>query len=1244
MIKINELKVEQLKDLLRERELPCSGIKAELAQRLTEAVKSDEILLSTESSEYNSATSDVMADDSAKMLQNQVLANMMKDLISVVQTNMKNQNYVNKNECPSTQSLNNVLQIQNSTVENSNDNISDVASFLPEFNPLVGTSLNSKQFINRIEMLKSTYKWSDKAILFVVQQKLIGSAKLWIDSQEIFVTWEQFKNKFLLVFPCEENAASVHIKLSNSHRLANETPQEYFYKMMAIGNRGCLREEDIAHHIINGINDSDLRKVICKNYQKLNDLLKDINMYCEYNTIKNEHTYNRNRNTDSNGKFKNENRNITNYQYNKESKQKEEKPSARDIECYNCRQKGHISIKCPEAQRKERCVHCNKTNHKSENCYRQRKSETNINVNKIAVKDPNDNFVKMVTVNGNEHSSLIDSGSPISLIRASLVNKMNNVKKCSRPLTGFAGGKYVCTEKVNTSLDIDGRVLNSDLYVVKDELLPEDVLLGRDILCREGNKFVIKGDECWLEADDKINISDGVNPDELSNLKTIISSNRKCFAFNIAELGRCTIAKMTIQLKTDEPICLKPYRIPFAKRAIVSDIVNELLKYEIIRYSNSPYASPVVLVEKKNGESRLCVDYRLLNSKTVKTPFPMPVLEEQFAQLAGNQIFTTLDMKMGYHQLEIEEASKKYTAFVTTDGHYEYNRMPFGLVNAPASFQRMIDQIKREMNRGEILAYLDDLIIPSKTIAENLKLVEKFLKKLGEYGLTLRLDKCSFLQREICYLGHIVNGDGIKPGEQKIRDIKNFKEPTNVTEIRRFLGLTGFFRKFVPDYSLIAKPLTLLTHKTERENFKWEESQQTAFEMLKEKLIHAPVLILYDPNAVHELHTDASAIGLAGILLQSTDGKQYQPVFYFSRHCTEDEQRYHSYELEVLAVVESLERFRIYLLGKHFRLITDCSAIAKVREKKELKSRIARWWMKLLEYDFEPIHRPGSRLAHVDALSRMPDEPSKNVEPAGFVFTIDEDINDWVLTMQLQDKRINHIMAVLSGKLTSPEESQMRADYEICNHRLYRKMAVKSTKTAPVINALSEISGYFGVPKKIITDRGTAFNSNAFDNYCHEHNIRHIKTAVRTPRANGQVERANAVILNYLRTTTDDPKSWDTRLNELQWISNSQVNSTTGFTPNELVFNFKINHVVQNHLVNAIQNDMDPNEDERPPEEKQMIAQENIAKQRQKWKLRFDSKHSTPRKYAENDLVVIRNEPGATGESRKFCTNGSRKF
>lgn len=235
----------------------------------------------------------------------------------------------------------------------------------------------------------------------------------------------------------------------------------------------------------------------------------------------------------------------------------------------------------------------------------------------------------------------------------------------------------------------------TEALVVDDHLLSENVLLGRNIPCQEGTRLVIEGEDCHMENVMNITRLEHLTNEQQDQLEATLQDQQDIFANNTCELGKCSVSKMEIHLTSSVPICIKPYRIPFAKREIVEEIISDLLKAGIIRPSNSPYASGVVLVEKRNGEHRLCVDYRPLNSITVRTPFPMPNLEEQFAQLAGNKYFTTLDLKMGYHQIKMDESSKKYTSFMTTHGRYEYNRMPFGLVNAPTVFQRIMNTCRQ---------------------------------------------------------------------------------------------------------------------------------------------------------------------------------------------------------------------------------------------------------------------------------------------------------------------------------------------------------------------------------------------------------------------------------------------------------------------------------------------------------------------------------------------------------------------
>lgn len=328
------------------------------------------------------------------------------------------------------------------------------------------------------------------------------------------------------------------------------------------------------------------------------------------------------------------------------------------------------------------------------------------------------------------------------------------------------------------------------------------------------------------------------------------------FATNLSKLGKATTAELKIVLTSDTTVICRPYRIPFAKRENVNAIVDELLDLQIIRHSISPYASPIVIVKKQNGEDRLCVDYRQLNAITVKQPYPMPIVEEQLAVLAGCTVFTSVDLVAGYNQIPIAETSKQYTAFVTNDGHYEFNRMPFGLVNAPSVFQTIINGIIQQLDRGQAIAYLDDVIIPSVNITEGLSRLHKFLTVLKTSGLKLRLSKCKFLAEEVTFLGHRISKDGMIPGNEKTAAIKMLAAPCNIHQLRKFLGLTGFFRKCVPNYAEITRPFRPLLKTKNSSPYVWLPEHEEAFTTLKSSLIGEPTLALYDQTKKHEVHTD----------------------------------------------------------------------------------------------------------------------------------------------------------------------------------------------------------------------------------------------------------------------------------------------------------------------------------------------------------------------------------------------------
>lgn len=531
---------------------------------------------------------------------------------------------------------------------------------------------------------------------------------------------------------------------------------------------------------------------------------------------------------------------------------------------------------------------------------------------------------------------------------------------------------------------------------------------------------------------------------EHDQLLKLLNRFRYMFAKDTKDLGCTDLIKMHIQTTTDQPVHFKPYRLAHKESEIVHEKVQDLINAGIVRESMSEYASPVVLIKKKGGDYRLCIDYRALNARTVKDRYPLPHIDDQVARLAGKTYFTTLDLAQGYYQVPMADESIHKTAFVTPTGQFEFLKMPFGLANAPAVFSRLIRMALNEV--GDRLAiYLDDVLLPTVTVDEGLELLEKVLVLLRDANLKLNLSKCAFLQKTVNYLGHEITAGTIQPGQTKINCVAEYKRPQNVHEIRQFIGLTSYFRKFIRGFAEIARPLTQLTKKNVE--WVWGQDQEHAFQTLKQRLVERPILAIYDRAAKTEVHTDASKLGLGGILLQYQKDGSLKPIAYFSRVTSKEEQFYHSYELETLAVVESLKRFRIYITGIPVKVVTDCAALRTTLVKKDLIPRIARWWLAIQDFDLQIDYRPGERMKHVDALSRNP--------VANEVLLIDN--SDWLLTLQLQDDNVQNIIRQLSE---GTDNRDITSNYVVKDGLLYRKALAAELFVIPKLAKWSLLQKY----------------------------------------------------------------------------------------------------------------------------------------------------------------------------------------
>lgn len=411
------------------------------------------------------------------------------------------------------------------------------------------------------------------------------------------------------------------------------------------------------------------------------------------------------------------------------------------------------------------------------------------------------------------------------------------------------------------------------------------------------------------------------------------------------------------------PVNLRPYRYSSLQKDSIDKMVQEMLTQGIIQYSSSPYASPVVLVKKKDGSWRLCVDYRGLNKQTIKDKYPIPLLEDLLDELGGAKFFSKLDLRAGFHQLRMSPDDVHKTAFRTHSGHYEYLVMPFGLTNAPCTFQGLMNHVFEPILRKFLLVFFDDILIYSKTWEEHLLHLETVFSILQHQQLYLKQSKCTFGATKIEYLGHFISNEGVSTDPAKIKAVALWPTPANQKQLRSFLGLANYYRRFIQGYSIIARPLTLLLRK---DSFTWLSEAAVSFDTLKEALISAPVLALPDFSKTFVVETDASQTGIGAVLMQEN-----HPICYISRALGPRHHGLSVYEKELLAVVHAVQTWNAYLAHNRFIIRTDQRSLKYLLEQKITTPFQHMWLSKLMGYTFEIQYKQGKENVAADALSRV---------------------------------------------------------------------------------------------------------------------------------------------------------------------------------------------------------------------------------------------------------------------------------
>ena len=479
------------------------------------------------------------------------------------------------------------------------------------------------------------------------------------------------------------------------------------------------------------------------------------------------------------------------------------------------------------------------------------------------------------------------------------------------------------------------------------------------------NKLDLMGIEEWSQEDKKA-------VDEL------FREYGRLFALEKNDLGHTTIVKHKIQLNDYTPFKERYRRVPPHLYEEVQKHLKEMVEIGAIRKSNSPWASAIVLVRKKDGSLRFCIDLRHLNNRTIKDAYSLPRIEETLDCLNGAKIFTSLDLKSGYWQVEMEEESKPLTAFTVGPlRFFECERMPFGLTNAPATFQRLMESCLGDLHLNWCIIYLDDIIVFSETPQEHIKRLHGVFQKLASAGLTLKPSKCEFFKKKITYLGHVVSEKGIEVDPKKTEAVQKWPIPKTVTDVRSFLGFTNQYRKFIPKYAHVAGPLNELISgdnlKKKKKEVQWTPKCQEAFEVLKEYCCTTPVLAYADYKKPFRLHTDASDLGLGAVLYQQDEKGKNKVIAYASRTLNQAEKNYPAHKLDFLALKWAVtSRFHEYLYGGEFAVYTDNNPLTYVLTSAKLDATGQRWIAALANYNFSLHYKSGKMNIEADALSRIP--------------------------------------------------------------------------------------------------------------------------------------------------------------------------------------------------------------------------------------------------------------------------------
>lgn len=927
---------------------------------------------------------------------------------------------------------------------------------LPEFNP-DKTDADAEAWCNTVDLCLTEETVTGSKLIILLSKALKGAAATWL-AQNSFAnaTWPELKNLFLTRFGTVETPAATVFKILNGNPNDGENISSYVSRITStlVNRWRNLSTEQIATtlalaHVAR--TDAQIQRLAFTTEITTRRKLQQELMAFVYKK-----------------------RSLPSSEKNDTGS--EAKRARYPRTCYNCGKTGHLAYECRRAaaskenptavrqdlsssstsmQRKEPsqrtiiCYRCGQSGHVAPRCPAK-------DAKPAEHKEPIERRVETCTVSpaagdlynlGEKFPFYFDSGAECSLIKESVAQKFSGKRfHDTIVLKGIGKDSLVCHLQILSTVIIQTHSIELLFHVVPDQSLSNDILIGQDLVALgftieiSPDRLVINKTKIvqYCEVGKKANNFQDIDTDIPIEYKPKLLSLLESYSDNFVEgvpTSRVTSGQLEIKLiDASRTVQRRPYRLSMDERTVVRDKIRDLMNAGVVRESCSPFSSPVLLVKKKDGTDRLCIDYRELNSNTVPDRYPLPLIGDQIQRLVGANYFSSLDMASGYHQIPIHPDSIERTAFVTPDGQFEYVTMPFGLRNAPSVYQRAINKALGELAESFAVCYIDDIIIPSVTTEQGIERLRLVIEALTKAGFSFNLKKCAFLKIEVDYLGYHVSSGQIRPNLRKIQALTQLPPPKTATQLRQFIGLASYFRQFIPGFSQISAPLYRLTSK--KGSIDWDLQLEDIRKKIVSILTNKPVLTIFDPNFPIELHTDASAEGYGAMLIQKVDNKPHV-IEYYSKRTSPCESKYHSYELETLAVVNAIKHFKHYLQNRKFLVVTDCNAIKASKTKMDLTPRVHRWWCFLQTFDFDIEYRPGKRMEHVDFLSRnpLPNKPISQVIQKQINLT--EITDNWLQAEQQKDTEILDLILKLKNNTLDKDISKT---YEIRRGVLHRKV------------------------------------------------------------------------------------------------------------------------------------------------------------------------------------------------------------